>query len=167
MTCLEVHLHDISACPVFISRFKAVRRNQRIFQAQSERQTFARAGAAQRHPVPVDAKIDRTVHQTIQASDPCSHSPKGFLNFRYSPAKSGQNAALCAGSTRKSLQISRLVRREFAPSCGSLFRFCSGRKSVHPHSNSRGPYPREHVSRVHSPRNPKSPADVTDLNPPD
>ena len=99
----EVHFHDISARPVFISRFKAVRRNQRIFKAQSERQAFARAGATQRHPVPVDAEIDRTVHHCID-----------------------QNPTPFSSQSR-----------------GMLFRFCSGRKSNYPHSNSRAPNARE------------------------
>ncbi len=102
MTRSEVHLHDISARPVFISFFKAVRGNQRVSNTQRHRHFIAVAGAADDNPVPVDAEIDRPVHHCID------QNPTPF------PSQSR----------------------------GMLFRFCSGRKSVHPHSNSRVPQTR-------------------------
>jgi len=98
MTRSEVYLHDISARPVFISFFKAVRRNQRVSNTQRHRHFIAIAGATDDNPVPVDAELDRPVHHCVD------QNPTPF------PSQSR----------------------------GMLFRFCSVRKSVNPHSNSRG-----------------------------
>lgn len=135
----EVHINDAAYAPRCVGLMQPVRRDERILKAQRERDTLAVAGSAQRHPVAADRHISRPVHQEIQSPSPSVYNRHAVPNLGHPQAESGQNVAVFASSTLKSLRIAHNARRDIVPAFGNVFSYCTHRASSQTHPNSRAP----------------------------
>ena len=135
--------------------------DQSVLKSDRQSHPVTVAGAADGHPVAVDFYVRRPVDQYIHAPTPL------FLRLMVHPSATSclfSRRALLTAITPQPLDVQGLFTRAAGEVRSMLFRFCSGRKSVHPHPNSRAPTRANASADAQSPRTPTS-ADVTPLRP--
>lgn len=135
----EIHFNHAADLSRGVSLMQPMRSDQRILQSQRDRNALAVTGCAQRHPVAADRHISRPIHQEIQSPYPSVSAFHASPNLGCRPARNGQNVAVFAGSTLKSLRIAHNARRDIVPAFGNVFSYCTHRASSQTHPNSRAP----------------------------
>ena len=118
---------------------KPVLSDQSVFQSHSQSQAAPVAGAAHGYAVADDFYVTRPVDQYVHAPSPLFPQLTFHRPATFCLVKSGDHRRELLLFSRNHLDAIGFSTRATGEARRSLFRFCSGRKSVHPHSNSRGP----------------------------
>lgn len=127
----EVHINDGSALSRCVSLVQPVRRDERILKAEGERHALTVTGSAHGDAVALNTHVRRPVHQEIQSPTPFVSAVNASPNLGRPQVESGQNVAVFAGSTLKSLRIAHNARRDIVPAFGNVFSYCAHRASSH------------------------------------